>query len=191
MAVPVIMMTVRDWTMRLLFVRGAFDLAAAEAAAAILTVYAIGLVPAFAIRSLVAGFHGRGDTCTPLRMQLLATVVNIAVKTSFAPSVGALNLALGTTTGITVHASLLWRTVMNRGFVTGLRFSDMGIVVASGIAASLLVLCWRSPFMNSFAPMLGQWSLPIALIALSVAVVAVQAAATVFVPKKIQSTTPQ
>lgn len=192
MPVAVIMVTLGDWTMRLLFVRGAFDLAAADAAAAILAAYAIGLVPALAIRSLVAGFHGRGDTRTPLRMLVLATVVNIAVKIGLAPSVGAVGLALGTTTGITVYAFLLWRTARNRGFVTGHRFSDVGLIGASGIASGVVVLWWRSPLLDSLAPILGQWSLPIALIALSMAVVAVQAAATVFVhrKKKIRSKKP-
>jgi len=190
--VAVIMVTLGDWTMRLLFVRGAFDLAAADAAAAILAAYAIGLVPALAIRSLVAGFHGRGDTRTPLRMLVLATVVNIAVKIGLAPSVGAVGLALGTTTGITVYTFLLWRTARVRGLVTGPRLSDVGLVVVSGIASGLVVKWWRSPLLDSFAPILGQWSLPIALIALSMAVVAVQAAATVFVhrKKKIRSKKP-
>ncbi|WFE77288.1 murein biosynthesis integral membrane protein MurJ [Roseinatronobacter sp. S2] len=180
MPVAVIMVTLGDWTMRLLFMRGAFDLAAADAAAAILAAYAIGLVPALAIRSLVAGFHGRGDTSTPLSMLVLATAVNIAVKISLAPSVGAVGLALGTTVGITVYAFLLWRTARVRGVFKGPRLSDVGLFVASGVATGLLVLWSRGALMVALGPVLGQWSMPIAFIVLTFAVVAVQVAVILF-----------
>lgn len=92
--VAVTMATLGDWAIRILFVRGAFDLAAAEASGAILAAYALGLVPALALRSLVAGFHGRGDTRTPLRLLVAATLVNIALKIVLAPMLGAVGLAL-------------------------------------------------------------------------------------------------
>jgi peptidoglycan biosynthesis protein MviN/MurJ (putative lipid II flippase) len=94
--------------LQILFARGAFDLAATEASAAILAAYAKELVPAPALRSLVAGFRGRGDARTPLRLPLAATFLNIAFKITSAPSLGVPSLAAPASTGITLRALLLF-----------------------------------------------------------------------------------
>lgn len=174
--VAVMMATLGDWAMRILFVRGAFDMAAAEAAAAILAAYALGLVPALAIRSLVAGFNGRGDTTTPLRLLLMATVVNIAVKIALAPVIGAAGLAIGTSVGITVYAVLLWRAARRCSFVHGPGGADIGGIVATGMATAALVLWSREALVAGIEGLTGPWALPLAFVLLVIGVVAIHGA---------------
>ena len=171
--VAVMMVTLGDWAMRILFVRGAFDRAAAEAAAAILAAYALGLVPALAIRSLVAGFHGRGDTRTPLRLLVVATLVNIAVKLTLAPAWGAVGLALGTSVGIALYAGLLWRAARGRGFASGPRLAEAGVMAGIGLAAGLLVLWARPSLLAALETLMGAWALPIASLLLATVIVAI------------------
>jgi putative peptidoglycan lipid II flippase len=140
---------------RILFARGAFDLAAAEASAAIRAAYALGLAPALALRSLVAGFHGRGDTRTPLRLLITANLVNIALKFALATWLGAAGLALATSVGLALCAALLFRTGRMRGFLRGpsVRFST--ILIASGVVSTPAIWWSRDlilDLMATFAP---------------------------------------
>jgi putative peptidoglycan lipid II flippase len=172
--VAVIMATLGDWAIRILFVRGAFDLAAAEASAAILAAYALGLVPALALRSLVAGFHGRGDTRTPLRLLVAATLVNIALKIVLAQLLGAVGLALATSVGITVYATLLYRENRVRGFLTGSAPIPAGALLATGIGLALLVLWSRDAVLRGIEDLTPDLGLPVALLMLMIAILAVQ-----------------
>lgn len=153
--VAVMMATLGDWAIRILFVRGAFDLAAAEASAAILAAYALGLAPALALRSLVAGFHGRGDTRTPLRLLVTASLVNIALKIALAPWLGAAGLALATSVGLALYAALLFRTGRVRGFMRGPSVGSSTILIASGVVSALAIWWSRDlilDLMATFAP---------------------------------------
>ncbi|MBC7139472.1 MAG: murein biosynthesis integral membrane protein MurJ [Defluviimonas sp.] len=153
--VAVMMATLGDWAIRILFVRGAFDLAAAEASAAILAAYALGLAPALALRSLVAGFHGRGDTRTPLRLLVTASLVNIALKIALAPWLGAAGLALATSVGLTLYAALLFRTGRLRGFLRGPSVGSSTVLVASGVVSALAIWWSRHLILDlvaTFAP---------------------------------------
>lgn len=147
--VAVMMATLGDWALRILFVRGAFDLAAAEASAAILAAYALGLVPALALRSLVAGFHGRGDTRTPLRLLVAATVVNIALKIALTPWLGAAGLAVATSAGIALYAALLFQTGRARGFLRGPSAGSSAILIASGAVSALAIWWWRDAILDA------------------------------------------
>lgn len=172
--VAVIMATLGDWVIRILFVRGAFDMAAAEASAAILAAYALGLVPALALRSLVAGFHGRGDTRTPFRLLVAATLVNIALKVVLAPMLGAVGLALATSAGMTVYATLLYRENRVRGFLTGPALIPAGALLATGVGLGLLVLWSRDAVLRAIENLTPGLGLPVALLMLVIAILAVQ-----------------
>jgi putative peptidoglycan lipid II flippase len=67
-----------DLIMRVLFVRGAFTTADADAAGATLAAYTFGLVPFVKIRCLTETFLARCDTATTVRAALIAAAVNIA-----------------------------------------------------------------------------------------------------------------
>jgi putative peptidoglycan lipid II flippase len=173
--VAVMMAVLGDWALQILFVRGAFDLAAAKAAAAILAAYALGLVPALALRSLVAGFHGRGDTRTPLRLLVAATIVNIALKILLAPALGAVGLALATSAGLTLYAALLFRAGRAREFLKGPPPKAVLVVLGTGVALGLVVLWSRDAVLGSIETLTGAgWALPIALLVLVFATLIVQ-----------------
>ncbi len=176
--VAVMMASLGDWAIRILFVRGAFDLAAAEASATILAAYALGLVPAIALRSLVAGFHGRGDTRTPLRLLVAATLVNIALKMLLAPMLGAVGLALATSVGITLYATLLHRAGRARGFLAGPGLITASTIVASGIALGAIILWSRDVVLDLIETSAASWALPLAFLALVIAILVVFGLAT-------------
>lgn len=176
--VAVMMATLGDWAIRILFVRGAFDLAAAKASAAILAAYALGLVPALALRSLVAGFHGRGDTRTPLRLLVAATVVNISLKIVLAPLLGAVGLALATSAGLTLYATLLFRAGRARGFLAGPAPFATGALVGTGVALGLLVAWSRDAVLGYTESVTASLALPTTLLAFLLGILAVQGIAT-------------
>ncbi|GAA0285291.1 murein biosynthesis integral membrane protein MurJ [Rhodovulum strictum] len=176
--VAVLMAFTGDWAMEILFVRGAFDPQAAQASAAILAAYAVGLVPALALRSLVAGFHGRGDTRTPLRLLAIATTLNIALKIALAPSLGAVGLALATSAGITLYAALLFVTGRRRGHLTGPPPAQGAILLATAAFAALGVVGFRDAIHQ---PLSAAWPVAgpiLALCAVAGAVLALHALAT-------------
>lgn len=96
-----------------MFERGAFGAAATAGTAAVLAAYATGLPAIVAIRSIVASFHARGDTTTPLYASLSAIAINLALKLMFWKSMGAAGLAMATAIGaianFTILYALAWR----------------------------------------------------------------------------------
>ena len=100
-----------------LFMRGAFDRAAAHGAAQALMAYAVGL-PAFVlVRSLTPGFQGRGDTGTPVRLALIATGFNIALKLLLIGPLSYVGVALGTSLASWLNAGLLAIALRRRGWL--------------------------------------------------------------------------
>ena len=136
----VLMALLGDWGMQILFMRGAFDLAAANAAGAILAAYALGLIPALAVRSLVASFHGRGDTRTPLRILAGSTVLNIALKFALTPTMGAMGLALATSVGMVVYVGVLYLTALRRGYARGLPLRKVALMAGAGLLLAGAIL---------------------------------------------------
>ncbi len=175
----VMMATLGDWAMEVLFVRGAFDMAAAKASAAILVAYAAGLVPALAVRSLVAGFSGRGDTRTPLRLLVAATAVNIALKVALAPALGAVGLALATSAGITLYALLLYLTARSRGFLGGPGAVPSAILIGAGVLSAVAIMLWRDAVLSHIAALTPAGGLVLPLVAIVGAATAFHALATV------------
>jgi putative peptidoglycan lipid II flippase len=98
---------VPELIMRALFVRGAFTVADATAAALTLSAYAFGLLPFVLIRSAVATFFARGDTATPVKAALIAAAVNIAFKFMLMGTLAQVGLALATSIGAWVNFGLI------------------------------------------------------------------------------------
>ena len=108
-----------DAIMKGLFARGAFDVAAAEAAGAVLMAYAGGL-PAFVLlRTVTPLFHSRGDTQTPVIATVISIVVNLGVKLALIVglSFGAVGLAFGTAVGAWVNLGILAVIASARGLL--------------------------------------------------------------------------
>ena len=99
--------TVPDLIMKALFARGAFTAEDARAAGAVLAAYAVGLPPVVLIRSMLASFHARADTATPLYASLTAVGVNVLLKIVLTGPFGAAGLAFATSAGAWVNILLL------------------------------------------------------------------------------------
>lgn len=177
--VAVMMATLGDWAIRILFVWGAFDLAAAEASAAILAAYALGLAPALALRSLVAGFHGRGNTRTPLRLLVTASLANIALKIALAPWLGAAGLALATWVGLVLYAALLFRTGRERGFLRGPSVGSSTILIATGFVYTLAIWWSRDIILGHVATFAPSGALLAAFLVVVLTATAFHAVATI------------
>ena len=98
-----------------LFERGAFDARASQATAAVLAAYAVGLPAIVGIRSMVASFHARGDTKTPLYASLSAIALNLVIKLMVWNTMGAAGLALATAIGAIVNFGILFVLAKRQG----------------------------------------------------------------------------
>ncbi len=128
--------------MEAVFVRGAFDEAAAQAAGAVLMAYATGLPAVVLIRSVIASFHARGDTTTPVIASLTAIAVNVALKLVLMPRLGAPGLALATAIGAWINLCLLYGIALRRGWTAPdatLKRTAAMVLAASAVLALVLV----------------------------------------------------
>ena len=126
--------------MRALFARGAFNLSAADTAAAALIAYGIGL-PAFVLlRCVVPSFYARGDTATPVRATLISVAANILLKIGlvWGAGFGVVGLALGTSFGAWVNIAVLALLARRRRVLVAtpeLKRAILPVAAASAAAA--------------------------------------------------------
>lgn len=133
----VIFATMAEDLMVVLFQRGAFDAAAATAAAQTLAAYASGLPAFLLIRSVVASFHARGNTATPLKASLTALAINLALKVALMGSLAQVGLALATSAGAWANVLIVGVLAARRGLLMpDRRLLGATLVV---LAASLLM----------------------------------------------------
>jgi putative peptidoglycan lipid II flippase len=121
-----------------LFQRGAFDSAATLATARVLGAYAVGLLAIVAIRSIVASFHARGDTTTPLYASLGAIALNLILKLLFWERLGAAGLALATAIGAIVNFAILFVLARRQGKSAPDRDFMRGFYVTAGAGLALV-----------------------------------------------------
>lgn len=145
-----------DTIMRAIFMRGAFDAAAAETAAGALLAYGVGL-PAFVLmRCVIQSFYARHDTLTPVRAILFGVGANIAMKIVlvWGFSLGIAGLAFGTSFGLWVNLAVLTYLARRRGVLvatTDLRLGVIPVLAATAaaalgvLAASVLGPVWIAP----------------------------------------------
>jgi len=101
--------------MDVLFVRGAFTAHTAVLAARSLAAFAIGL-PVFAlVKVLTPGFFARGDTVTPLKIGIVAVLLNLAMNLVFMHPLKAVGPALATSLASAFNAVLLVYFLRKRG----------------------------------------------------------------------------
>jgi len=89
------------------FMHGRFTAEDATASALVLAAYGIGILPVVLIRSLVASFHARQDTITPLIAAFIGIAVNVILKLALYNSWGASGLAFATAIGAWINGGLL------------------------------------------------------------------------------------
>jgi putative peptidoglycan lipid II flippase len=144
-----------DLVMRAVFVRGRFTIADADAAAAVLAAYGVGLLAIVLIRSAVASFQAQGDTATPMAIALVAVAVNVALKIVLFRPYGAPGLAFATAVGAWLNLALLMALALRRGTM---QFDDVftrsTLATAAGAVMLANVGLWgRDPLQNTFAGM--------------------------------------
>ncbi len=98
-----------------LFERGEFLAADADATARALVAFAFGL-PAFVlVKVLSPGFFAREDTVTPLKISIAAVVANIVLSLALFFPLGHVGIALATTLSSWLQAGFMWAVLRRRG----------------------------------------------------------------------------
>lgn len=99
----------------ILFQRGAFDAATAQATAQALLAYAVGLPGYVLARCLTPGFHARQDTATPVRLAFVSIAVNLGGGALLMQWLDHVGLALATALAGTANTVLLGWVLHRRG----------------------------------------------------------------------------
>ncbi len=124
-----------------LFERGAFAATDANATAAALAAFALG-VPAFVlVKVLSPGFFAREDTVTPLKVSIAAVATNVVLSLTLVWQFAHVGIALATTVASWLHAGLMWAILARRGhLVLGARLESRlpRMVLASLVMALVL-----------------------------------------------------
>jgi putative peptidoglycan lipid II flippase len=109
------------------------------------------------LRGLVPAFYARGDTATPVKVLLLATVINVGLKVLLIGPFGAAGLALATSIGAWVNVILLGAILMRRRIlVPDPRLLRSGALAALGTAAMVVVMLGLAPLAHPLAGMVEQ-----------------------------------
>lgn len=98
--------------------QGEFTALDTAAAAAALRGFSFGLPAYILIKVLTPGFHARGDTRTPMRVAILAIVVNLVGNLVLSIPFAHVGIALATALSAWVNAGLLWWILRRRGDFT-------------------------------------------------------------------------
>lgn len=98
-----------------LFERGAFGAAAAAATAAALAAYATGLPAYVLIKVLTPGFYAREDTRTPVKIAVVAVVLNTVVALALMGPLAHVGIALATAASAWINVAALAVVLHRRG----------------------------------------------------------------------------
>jgi putative peptidoglycan lipid II flippase len=130
------------------FQRGAFNESAVREASQVLAAYGVGLIAAVSIRSVVASFHARGDTRTPMLVSLGAVAINVGLKFALVGQHGVMGLALATALGATLNLALLIWLADARGWMEpdGTFGRAVGSAAIGSAALAAVVLATYVPF---------------------------------------------
>jgi putative peptidoglycan lipid II flippase len=136
---------------RAVFERGAFNAEAAREAAKVLSAYGVGLIAAVSIRSVVASFHSRGDTKTPMLVSLSAVAFNLLLKFLLVRDFGVMGLALATALGATINLAALLYLADAKGWMQpdGIFGKAVMVTAAASLVLAVVILIWE--------PLLAEW----------------------------------
>jgi putative peptidoglycan lipid II flippase len=135
-------------TVRVVYERRAFDLAASSLVSSLLLVYAVGMFFYLARDVLVRVFYGLEDGNTPLKITLWGLVFNLLFCFLFTKAFGAAGLAMATV-GVNLVSLLALLWILNRR-LKGLPWREMGLPILGLAAASIVsglatwVMLWIS-----------------------------------------------
>jgi len=133
---------------------GAFDARDTIASAEALTAFSLGLPAYVLIKVLTPGFYARADTRTPVRIAILAMLVNLALNLALIWPMAHVGLALSTAISAWVNAALLYWTLRRRGhFAIDARLArtSIRIAVATLVMTAVLWLLgpWITPWLTT------------------------------------------
>jgi putative peptidoglycan lipid II flippase len=133
-----------------LFQYGALTPTDVDMAALSLRAYSLGLVAFMLVKVLAPGYYARKDTATPVKIGIVAMVVNMLLNLLFVLplmyywNIGHLGLALATSVAAYLNAGLLLRGLLHSGvfrFQPGWgRYTARLLLATMGMAAVVLVL---------------------------------------------------
>ncbi len=139
------------------FQHGAFTAADTAGTAAVLMAFAAG-VPAYVlIKVLTPGFYARQDTRTPVRIALVAMLVNLVGNLILIWPLGAMGIAVATAVSAWVNVLLLYGVLHRQDFLRlDARFREKAVrIVGAGLAmggALWAMNGWLDPYMGGALP---------------------------------------
>jgi putative peptidoglycan lipid II flippase len=137
--------------LRVLFMRGEFDLHDVSMAAMSLWAYGSGLLSFMLVKVLAPGYYSRQDTRTPVKYGIIAMVSNMLLNIVFAIPYGYVGLAIATAISATLNAGLLF---------FGLYAGGVYQVQKNSISVLLRILCsavLMAVLLVLFNPSLAAW----------------------------------
>ncbi len=132
-----------DPVIQVLFQRGAFGPAEAQATAAALAAYAAGLPAYVLIKVLTPGFYAREDTATPVKIGVLSVAINIALAIVLIRFLAHVGIALATALAAWINVGMLAIILGRRGFLVidpQLRRRAPRIAIATAIMTVVILL---------------------------------------------------
>jgi putative peptidoglycan lipid II flippase len=128
--------------MFVLFARGEFSAADANGSAAALAAYALGL-PAFVlVKVLVPGFFARGDTATPVKLGMVALVLNLVLNLTLIWSLQHVGIALATSLAAIVNCGSLGYVLHRRGHLQADPQLRRRVPRMAAAALAMAGACW-------------------------------------------------
>jgi len=137
--------------LRVLFMRGEFDVQDVSMSAMSLWAYASGLLSFMLVKVLAPGYYSRQDTKTPVKYGMIAMGSNMLLNIVFAIPFGYLGLAIATALSATLNASLLWFGLYKTGVY---QLQQQSIAVFVRIICAGCVMAGLLWFMS---PQLNEW----------------------------------
>jgi len=126
--------------LRVLFMRGEFDVQDVSMASMSLWAYGSGLLSFMLVKVLAPGYYSRQDTKTPVKYGIIAMLSNMVLNIIFAIPYGYVGLAIATAISATLNASLLFWGLYSRG-VFQVQQNSFSVLLRIVIAAVVMAVC--------------------------------------------------
>lgn len=124
-----------------LFQRGEFGPGATEATAMALKAFTLGLPAYVLIKAISPAFFAREDTVTPVKVAVVALIINVVFALLLMPYIAHVGIALATAVSAWINALILILILIRRDllfFERLLCLKLVKIVLVSGVTASIL-----------------------------------------------------
>mgnify|MGYP000005535661 CR=1 FL=1 len=147
-----------------LFERGEFDATDTALAAQALAAYALGLPSYILVKVLGPAFFARKDTRTPVKIAVVAVVVNVVLNLILMGPLAHAGLALATAISSWLNALTMGVVLHRRGYLQldGRLKRNLPRVVAAAIAMAV-VLWFGTDLLAGFSASGGEWTRALAL----------------------------